>query len=456
VTAVVSGLVRGLDLVALAIVIGGLVLDRLILPAGLPPRAIARARLSRLITGGVLIFLLTTAAELVLRTQAMSRAPLAVVIATLPDVIRRTHLGTTLAVRSVILVLAGLLSCTSVPALRALCLLVALGIALTTSLTGHAADWGDLTLSVGVDWMHAVAASAWTGGLLALTLAVLPGQAALPAALLGAVGRRFSRLAAGCLLVVVSTGIGNAWSQLGAVSRLWTTAYGRVLLVKVALALALIWLGAMNRYLVVPRLAGGRPRGFGARLFRIARLAVQGSRRGIGATGAPARFSAYVAREALIGVAVLACTTALVEVTPGRHTAFERKPASHVPNITPPSPDKGGTGVSGTVIPPPGDASRGRAAFARLRCFACHAVRGERWPAPSQPGPELTGIRRHHPGYLVESIMNPNARIVDGPGYTDDRGLSTMPDYREKLTVGELIDLVAYLKSLDGGLEPAR
>jgi hypothetical protein len=41
-----------------------------------------------------------------------------------------------------------------------------------------------------------------------------------------------------------------------------------------------------------------------------------------------------------------------------------------------------------------------------------------------------------------------NAIIIDGPGFTDDRGLSTMPDYRNKLTVGELIDLVAYLKSL--------
>ncbi len=47
--------------------------------------------------------------------------------------------------------------------------------------------------------------------------------------------------------------------------------------------------------------------------------------------------------------------------------------------------------------------------------------------------------------------MNPNARIVDGPGYTDDRGLSTMPEYRDQLTLGELIDLVAYLKGLGRG-----
>ena len=73
----------------------------------------------------------------------------------------------------------------------------------------------------------------------------------------------------------------------------------------------------------------------------------------------------------------------------------------------------------------------------------------------SRPGPDLTSVGRNHPGYLVESIMNPNARIVDRPGYTDSRGLSTIPDYRDKLTVSELIDLVAYLKGLGGdGSQP--
>ena len=45
--------------------------------------------------------------------------------------------------------------------------------------------------------------------------------------------------------------------------------------------------------------------------------------------------------------------------------------------------------------------------------------------------------------------MNPNAIIVDGPGHYDPRGWSIMPDYRNKLTIGDLIDLVAYLKSLE-------
>ncbi len=50
--------------------------------------------------------------------------------------------------------------------------------------------------------------------------------------------------------------------------------------------------------------------------------------------------------------------------------------------------------------------------------------------------------------YFAESILNPNAVIVTGPGYTGPDGLSIMPDYRESLMVSELIDLVAYLKSL--------
>ena len=48
----------------------------------------------------------------------------------------------------------------------------------------------------------------------------------------------------------------------------------------------------------------------------------------------------------------------------------------------------------------------------------------------------------------MESILNPNAMVVDGPGYTDDRGLSIMPEYRHTMTVGDLVDLVSYLKSL--------
>jgi len=57
----------------------------------------------------------------------------------------------------------------------------------------------------------------------------------------------------------------------------------------------------------------------------------------------------------------------------------------------------------------------------------------------------------HHPAeYFAESILNPNAVITTEPGYTGADGLSIMPDYRESLSAADLIDLVAYLKSLQG------
>jgi len=58
---------------------------------------------------------------------------------------------------------------------------------------------------------------------------------------------------------------------------------------------------------------------------------------------------------------------------------------------------------------------------------------------------------RHPTDYLLESVLNPNAVIVEGPGFTGQDGLSKMPDYGDSLTVAQLIDLVAYLRNLTGG-----
>ena len=105
---------------------------------------------------------------------------------------------------------------------------------------------------------------------------------------------------------------------------------------------------------------------------------------------------------------------------------------------------------------PDGDPTAGRAVFAKLECYQCHAIQGEAFPQASAStgniGPELTGMGNHHPvEYFAESILAPNAVIVTGPGYTDADGMSIMPDYRDTMTVAEFIDLLAYLQSLKGG-----
>lgn len=102
---------------------------------------------------------------------------------------------------------------------------------------------------------------------------------------------------------------------------------------------------------------------------------------------------------------------------------------------------------------PPGRPSEGRQVFRTLECFACHAVGGEDFPRASRTresaAPDLTGMGAHHPPeYFAESILNPNRVIVLGPGYTGPDGLSTMPSYAESMTLQQLVDIVAYLRSL--------
>jgi len=108
-----------------------------------------------------------------------------------------------------------------------------------------------------------------------------------------------------------------------------------------------------------------------------------------------------------------------------------------------------------TFTLPQGTPQKGRELFIMLECYKCHIVQGERFPgAPADVGgvgPDLTGMGAMHPAeYFAEAIINPNAVLTEGPGYVGADGRSKMPSYNEVLTIEQLIDLVAYLKSLVG------
>ena len=132
---------------------------------------------------------------------------------------------------------------------------------------------------------------------------------------------------------------------------------------------------------------------------------------------------------------------------------------------TPPAPIRattsdlhahGGVPSGWKFLMPPGDAAEGRKGFVSLECFACHEVKGESFPqtskTPRGTGPDLTGMGGHHPAeYFAESIVNPNRVIVQGEGYTGADGLPKMPSYADTMTIKQLVDVVAYLKSLTTG-----
>ena len=119
------------------------------------------------------------------------------------------------------------------------------------SLSGHAAaDAGHSWLSELADWVHLSAATLWVGGLVQLVAVIWPAAPELRrAAFLG-----FSRIATVLVALLLVAGTYLSVLRFPHVRDLWTTGYGHVLLVKLALvALALVW-GAVHHFFVVPRI----------------------------------------------------------------------------------------------------------------------------------------------------------------------------------------------------------
>jgi Cytochrome c len=161
-----------------------------------------------------------------------------------------------------------------------------------------------------------------------------------------------------------------------------------------------------------------------------------------------------------VGAAVVALVAGGAQADKDNHSSPRGTPAQQHPKapvrITMEELHKhGGVPPGWRLTVPSGDPTAGRDVFAKLECYKCHVIKGEQFPhatkSPKDAGPDLTGMGRHHPAeYFFESILNPNSVIVTGPGHTGPDGLSIMPDYRESLTVSDLINLVAYMGSLGG------
>ena len=114
------------------------------------------------------------------------------------------------------------------------------------TLAGHSLDrdqphW----FSVPDDLVHVAAAGVWIGGLASLVL-VLPRATPDPAKRT-AVVHRFSTVALASVCVIAASGIGRALTELNSISQVWSTSYGRTLIVKSALLLPVLGFGWLNR-----------------------------------------------------------------------------------------------------------------------------------------------------------------------------------------------------------------
>lgn len=122
---------------------------------------------------------------------------------------------------------------------------------------GTAAEGAPRLLHLSADILHVLAAAGWIGALVAFFGLLRPGppsparDRALHQALQG-----FSGVGSALVAVLVATGLVNSWFLVGPnrISGLWTTPYGQLLSLKLALFVGMLALAAANRFRLTPAL----------------------------------------------------------------------------------------------------------------------------------------------------------------------------------------------------------
>ncbi|OLR89640.1 CopD family protein [Actinokineospora bangkokensis] len=120
------------------------------------------------------------------------------------------------------------------------------------ALTGHSSAGVDHDWAADSLMAHIAAAAVWVGGLLAVLVVACARRPYAVAAI-----ELYSAIALGCWLVVVGTGVVNAFLRVQP-GDLLSTRYGALLLVKTGAVLLLGGLGYLHRARTIPRLAVGR------------------------------------------------------------------------------------------------------------------------------------------------------------------------------------------------------
>jgi copper transport protein len=132
--------------------------------------------------------------------------------------------------------------------------LAAAALVVTPGLAGHARVSGGVSLLA--DAAHVAAASIWVGGLTFVVIGLLVAREdRWPLA--STCVPRFSTFAVGSVAVLLLAGVINGYLQVKSWDALFNTTYGQLLIVKVALILPLLALGAFNNRFAVPSIRAG-------------------------------------------------------------------------------------------------------------------------------------------------------------------------------------------------------
>jgi len=145
------------------------------------------------------------------------------------------------------------------PATRWLQITIAVALFVLPALVGHAGATpgmaGDLHLAS--DMFHLLAAGAWLGGLPAFVLFLrraFPSVGRVQDAAVVRVVDRFSRLGVISVGILLASGLINSWNLLNGPRDLFTSDYGRLVALKIALFGGMVAIAAVNKFHLTPRL----------------------------------------------------------------------------------------------------------------------------------------------------------------------------------------------------------
>jgi copper transport protein len=172
---------------------------------------------------------------------------------------------------------------------------------LTVSIGSHGAAQPSSFLPITADLIHLIAASVWVGGLIHFLLglhAIRQLDEAQRPKLTAALIPRFSALALTSTAVLTLTGLYASLLHVGSIDGLMNTIYGRTLLVKLALVLPMIMLGAVNLLVTTPNLKQAAEKGGGS--FWVG------------------RFRKLVTSEVTLGIAVFLSVAVLTTLPPAQ------------------------------------------------------------------------------------------------------------------------------------------
>ena len=131
-------------------------------------------------------------------------------------------------------------------------------------------------------WIHILAAIAWVGGMIFITLVIVPVERGiqdnkLRYELVNKIGTRFKYLGWGGIIILITTGLYNSLQKISAWNDLVNTSYGKTLLLKLALVFIMISLSIIHDFYLGPKLVERGTEGRATNLTRFLTILARGN-----------------------------------------------------------------------------------------------------------------------------------------------------------------------------------